>query len=208
MTPAFACGRTGRVYRYYVSASLQQGTKSPRDGVLRRISVQEVNALVTEVLSAIGATINDVILAKVSREGLELQLATAKAGKLPKDSASNIRHHGDGTSTLSISIALPLRGGASSLAGGKRTATPDQRLVAALRRAHAMLERDATGPVVAEAPKSPYERRVLRLAFLAPDIQQAILTGQQPRHLNLEYLVKTEIPIGWDAQRQHLRCRI
>jgi site-specific DNA recombinase len=208
MTPAFAYGRTGRVYRYYVSASLQQGAKSPRDGVLRRISVQEVDTLVTEELAEIGATINDVIRAKVSREGLELQLPTAKARVLPNDSAATIRHHGDGTSSLSIPITLPLRGGASSLAGGKRTATPDQKLVAALRRAHAMLDRDATGPVIAEAPKSPYERRVLRLAFLAPDIQQAILTGQQPRHLNLEYLVKTEIPIGWEAQRQYLRCLI
>lgn len=71
-----------------------------------------------------------------------------------------------------------------------------------------MLDRDGTGPVIASAPESPYERRILRLAFLAPDIQQAILTGRQPARLNLEYLVKADIPIGWDHQRRQLRIAI
>ena len=54
------------------------------------------------------------------------------------------------------------------------------------------------------APKSPYERRLLRLAFLAPDIQQAILAGRQPRSLNLEQMIHSDLPLAWSRQRNVL----
>ncbi len=41
----------------------------------------------------------------------------------------------------------------------------------------------------------------MRLAFLAPDIVEAILDGYQPVDLELERLLKG-IPISWDAQRR------
>ncbi len=59
-------------------------------------------------------------------------------------------------------------------------------------------------PSIAAASDSPYERRILRLAFPAPDIQRDILAGRQPAHLNLEHLMKREIPLSWDRQRQAL----
>jgi len=47
-----------------------------------------------------------------------------------------------------------------------------------------MLARDAIGDPVLEAiPASPYHRRLLRLAFLAPELQRAILTGRSRRAL-------------------------
>jgi site-specific DNA recombinase len=58
--------------------------------------------------------------------------------------------------------------------------------------------------MVSAAPASPYERRLLRLAFLAPDIQQAILAGLQPRSLNLEQLIHSDLPSAWPAQRRAL----
>jgi hypothetical protein len=47
---------------------------------------------------------------------------------------------------------------------------------------------------------------VLRLTQLAPDIVQAILDGQQPRHLNLHAVrrCQAEVPVAWDAQRRLL----
>ncbi len=48
-----------------------------------------------------------------------------------------------------------------------------------------------------------YVSRIMRLAFLAPDIVEAILDGYQPVDLELEKLLKG-IPIGWDAQRRAL----
>jgi site-specific DNA recombinase len=47
--------------------------------------------------------------------------------------------------------------------------------------------------------------RFLPLAFLAPDIVEAILTGKQPVDLNVERLRKLgSIPKEWTAQRQLL----
>ena len=110
------------------------------------------------------------------------------------------------TSVITVPVILPLRGGRFSLQPGNRsTSEPDRTLVAALRRAHSMTEFNKVGlPVVTTAPVSPYERRILRLAFLAPDLQRGIITGQQPRHVNLEFLMKREIPANWTAQRAAL----
>ena len=68
-----------------------------------------------------------------------------------------------------------------------------------------MVERDERSqPIIATAPTSPYARRLLRLAFLAPDIQQAILAGRQPRGLNLEQMIHQDLPIAWSKQREML----
>lgn len=107
---------------------------------------------------------------------------------------------------VTIPISLPLRGGRRSFTAGQPDAADhDTTLITALRKAHAMVDRDDQGhPVVETAPTSPYERRLLRLAFLAPDIQQAILAGLQPRHLNLEQLIHLDLPIAWSRQREVL----
>ncbi len=59
-------------------------------------------------------------------------------------------------------------------------------------------------PLVENAPGSPYDNRIQRLAFLAPDIQRAIIEGRQPIGLNLERLVKTNLPLSWIEQREAL----
>ncbi len=41
------------------------------------------------------------------------------------------------------------------------------------------------------------------MAFLAPDIVEAILDGHQPADLELERLMKG-VPIGWNEQRRAL----
>ena len=43
--------------------------------------------------------------------------------------------------------------------------------------------------------------RLLDLTLLAPDIQEAILEGRQPRGLQLEELTKA-VPGAWGEQRQ------
>ena len=57
---------------------------------------------------------------------------------------------------------------------------------------------------MSDAPVSPYDRRILRLAFLAPDLQRDILAGRQPASLNLEYIMAREIPLAWSDQRKTL----
>ena len=48
--------------------------------------------------------------------------------------------------------------------------------------------------------------RLRKLAFLAPDIMEAIIAGQIPETLTLESL-KRDFPVAWDAQRRHFGFR-
>lgn len=207
MTPTYSYGRGGRVYRYYVSASLQQGGTNRPDGILRRISAPALERFIDERIKSIShaaVSIEAVQRIELARSGLILTLPH----NLPIDRALLDRHamrltpSEDRLRCLAIDVALPLRGGRQAVNAGSRTTAPDTTLVAALRRAHAMLAKDASGqPVLHAAPASPYDRRILRLAFLAPDIQRAIIEGTIPPRINLEHLVHSEIPLDWGAQR-------
>jgi hypothetical protein len=69
-----------------------------------------------------------------------------------------------------------------------------------------MLEegRYASTTEIAEAEKidSIFVSRLLRLTLLAPDIQEAILEGRQPKGLQLEELTRG-MPGAWEEQRPH-----
>ena len=107
---------------------------------------------------------------------------------------------------IHVPVALPLRGGKRMIvASGKPDISPDPTLIAALRRAHSMLDRDRKGmPLIEKSLPTAYLRKLLRLAFLAPDIQRDILAGRQPPSLNLQQLVTMEIPLCWNEQRKLL----
>jgi hypothetical protein len=47
----------------------------------------------------------------------------------------------------------------------------------------------------------PWSRKIIRLAFLAPDIQHAIMIGRQPAGLTVADLTSGDFPLDWDAQR-------
>jgi site-specific DNA recombinase len=50
-----------------------------------------------------------------------------------------------------------------------------------------------------------YVTRVFRLAFLAPDIIEAILQGKQPPELSVRKLMDdTRLPLNWNEQRVRL----
>lgn len=52
------------------------------------------------------------------------------------------------------------------------------------------------------APDTSHRRRLVRLAFLAPDLQRAILAGEQPENLTLARFLETDLPLSWAAQRR------
>ena len=58
---------------------------------------------------------------------------------------------------------------------------------------------------IAEAEKidRSYVNRLLRLTLLAPDIQEAILDGRQPKGMQLEELTRA-MPSEWEEQRELL----
>ena len=63
--------------------------------------------------------------------------------------------------------------------------------------------KDPSGSVTLDAaPDMIRARRLLRLAFLAPDLQRAILEGRQPSDLTLARLLDSDIPLLWSEQRR------
>lgn len=101
---------------------------------------------------------------------------------------------------------LKFRGGRAWLSGDapkrSRVSPP---LAKAVKRAHELVEThmDADG-VLQEAPVTVHERRLIRLAWLAPDLQQAMLDGRQKSGLCLEDFKHLSIPLCWDDQRRLL----
>ena len=96
--------------------------------------------------------------------------------------------------------------------GARNNAKCAPGLIRLLLRAFAIQDRleqnpDLTLQRIAEAEGvSPsYVTRLLRLAYLAPDIVTAIIDGQQPPGLTANTLMKnTRLPFRWEAQRKRL----
>jgi len=95
---------------------------------------------------------------------------------------------------------------------GSEPANVDPVLVRLLLRAHAIRTRALEEPSLTlkeiageEGISSSYVTRLLRLAFLAPDIVTAILNGKHPPQLTANRLMDdTRMPLDWTAQRKLL----
>jgi hypothetical protein len=59
--------------------------------------------------------------------------------------------------------------------------------------------RSAVEIAEAENVTKSFVNRLLRLTLLAPDIQEAILDGRQPKGMQLEELTRV-MPSGWEEQ--------
>lgn len=207
------------VYRYYVKAKIQQGEANAIESdALRRVSAPAVEQAVANTLrELIGQPLADwtalhdlVAEVRVHPQRIVLTLTLSAQARAihdlpPPDDAGVIR--------LIVPMVLQRRGGRAWLERGAHQdrRRVDRTLVAGLRRAHAELAkagihtasrtslwRDVTGV------SDPYLRRLVRLAFLAPDIQQAIMDGRQPVGLTLQSLREQDIPVAWAAQRKAL----
>ena len=86
---------------------------------------------------------------------------------------------------------------------------PDTALVQSVARAHKWFvdlssgrKRSISEIAEAEGLSDRYVSRLMPLAFLAPDIVEAILTGQQPVDLTAESITKrTDLPLDWAKQK-------
>nr|WP_166179978.1 recombinase family protein [Altererythrobacter segetis] len=211
MCPTFSRGKSGRSYRYYVSASLQQGAASSDGGVIRRLSAQAIERVVTEVAERLLDTserqLDKIMAVRLVSDGLVVDLPGGRAADLGLrlSDEETIVHAASKVVRIHVPLALPLRGGRPLvLTGATRSARPDPALITALRKAHRMLEREGGMPVVKSSPLSLYDRQILRLAFLAPELQRDILAGRQPPMLNLEKLKSIAIPLAWNGQKAAL----
>jgi len=229
MTPSFTYGRGGRLYRYYASAPMQAGFRRAKgDETIRRVPAREIEPIVRAALERLtrraGAAPPTLRRAEVHDHELHLLIGASSILAAHGDPEREIdrlrarlgngeRACFDAADPEVVRIALPvrvkLRGGRTWLESANDQVAPrrarlDKKLVNALRAGHRLAEeRGLKGSSEAKAlsrPMSTYERRLCRLAFLAPDIQAAILAGRQPDSLNLQRLMQDEIPLAWEAQ--------
>jgi len=101
------------------------------------------------------------------------------------------------------------RGVETRLCLAEPAARPDPVLIKAVVRAHAWwgdMRSGTSMKLIADKAGLPQRRvaHLLKLAFLAPDITEAILTGRQPASLTTEALIRKPIPLAWDEQRAAL----
>jgi DNA invertase Pin-like site-specific DNA recombinase len=95
---------------------------------------------------------------------------------------------------------------------GAGPARVDPTLLKTIVRAHKWFNDLATGRtknmaeiVSREGVDKSYVSRVINLAFLAPDITESIIAGQQPADLSAEKLIRRiDLPLDWDKQRKLL----
>jgi hypothetical protein len=119
---------------------------------------------------------------------------------------------------ITVPARLARRGGANRIIiadGGQfeREARPDPVLAKAVARAHDWFARLTSGRAASigaiareESVTQSYVARVMRLAFLAPDITEAILDGRQPDQVTANRLILwSRLPLAWPEQRKSLR---
>jgi len=228
MSPSFGYGRGGRVYRYYVSAPLQQGRAvEKREGVLRRVSADALEEAVRTQLASLlpnetstGAdrSIADLLTPVRRVDVLPEELRIAFEGRaLPRDVRERLSvcdTHPE-RRVLVAAVRCQVRGGRTwvltpTAPAELRKARRDPVLIRGLRKAHQIAAtlgwraRDGAFTGLATPPSGAYERRLWPLVFLAPDIQRAILEGRQPPALTLDHLMKLRLATDWAAQRRQL----
>jgi site-specific DNA recombinase len=118
-----------------------------------------------------------------------------------------------GPASFSVPLSFRRRGVETKLVLGDRDrkAVPDAKLIETVARARDWLDRLADGratsinDLAAQTKVHPSEvSRRLPLAFLAPDIVEAIVKGRQPPELTAERLMRTTLPKNWERQRRAL----
>ena len=226
MSPTFSRGESGRTYRYYVTADLQQGGSASAD-VIQRLSANAVEEFLTTVIRRLlarpelGWVEAARLISRLDVYSGSLRI-TLEAGHIA-GGARSIEGRLSEDESLSRSADQVIVDVPACVRRGGRTwiATPSGRthrlrpinrvLVRALKVGHAALktaglplEAKTEALIEGTAPPNAHDRKLCLLAFLAPDIQSAILDGRQPANLTLEQLTSEDLPLDWAAQRRAL----
>jgi DNA invertase Pin-like site-specific DNA recombinase len=225
LTPVHARGKSGARYAYYVQPGLQTGREITSPTAIRRVPARLIEELVITRLRTLTqqpALTWDTALPLIRRIEIHPQ-AVLLYLVLPRHSGwRQLLEQGDswhlddiGHPVITIPGKLRLRGGRTQLSmpAGAQASRPrhDRTLIAALRRAHAELRnhgihlRASDGTLEqARGIDDPRLRRIATLAFLAPDIQKAILEGRQPPGLTLADLLGVPRVCAWVTQKTKL----
>ncbi|HEX7753196.1 MAG TPA: recombinase family protein, partial [Novosphingobium sp.] len=219
MTPVHSKGRSGKRYRYYISGPLQTGGEVPRD-IPRRVPASRIEDLLISHLRQWSMRPEadwQVFLPWIRKIEVHASaLVTMLVPPLHERWGDRVDHpiYAESIARGELRVTIPatiiLRGGRSRVTGTGFTRTnPDRALIAGLRRAHITLREHGVDLIEkgfgfdnAKGIADPYLRSLSSLAFLAPDIQQAILTGRQPDGMLLAELLRSDLPLCWQRQRE------
>lgn len=220
MAATHARGRNGQRYLYYISPVPASDPDAAR--VLRRVPAPAIEEVLLERLRRWSRRIHaswPELSAFVRRVELHpgaviVDISPPLHENWTTDTPEQCEMLADGLLRLTSPMKIHTRGGRtsrieSSAAAGR--ARPDRTLIAGLRRAHAQLNergidvRKIRGAIDdARGVDDPYLRKLTGLAFLAPDIQRAILEGRQPVDLRLADITSRDLPLLWQDQRDLL----
>ena len=255
-TPSHAV-KSGRRYRYYVSAAPITETGAHRMQV-RRLAAHEVEGAVIRILVET-LTSPASLLERFATEGMPsdqihkmlgraARLAAALSGS-PRDRAKLIRGLVEKVIVDEEAIIIKMRPGAllgrdvpspasedpsssaielTAAVGFKRrgvetklmlpgldqpnhSARRDPALIKAIARGRAWFDELATGRALSlqalaerDGITRRYIRRLVGLAFLSPELVEAILQGRQPIELTATRLTDLDLPLDWTEQRRLL----
>ncbi len=221
MSPHHAQKSGGRRYGYYVSqAKLYKRAEEP--GSVPRVAAREIEAVVEEAVIPLLPTqdqttwlnqptlsrrkLLEEIIDRIELRANEVRVAL----KNPSDEPTAHNKPAD----IILPFVVNKRGVETQLhvpGNGRAILKPDSTIVHALARTHLWriwFERGKVNSLAAVADREgcteAYVRKLLPIAFLAPDITEAMLAGTQPRNLTLADLISKPLPLDWNTQRQRL----
>lgn len=211
MSPTFSRGANGRSYRYYVSAPLQQGRRIRDRRAIRRLPGAGIEALLDSIVRRIAprepAPLAAITSVEVYADNLQLLMPVRLLAGASQWLADYESAQPDPASPTQMRLTVPIRarmrGGLAAVVGSTISQTRhDRPMIKALRHAHSMVGTATKNvPMMDVAPATPYLRRIVKLAYLAPDLQRMIFDGRQPSWLTLERLTRGDFPINWTRQR-------
>lgn len=226
--------KKGRRYRYYISKSLVAGKReNSADGW--RLPAREIERIATQSMTsftrdqmAVTSALKDAGVASHKWPHILTVLDEADGLIATQDYLKKVVLRPERIEmTLSLAsldsdmpcmtTAVPMqikrRGVEMRLVINKgKAAKIDHLLIKTIARAHLWWGELLSGTVTSCAQIAAREKldqgyisRVLELAFLAPDITEAILSGYQPTELTAQYLLRgIKIPMDWNEQRRLL----
>jgi DNA invertase Pin-like site-specific DNA recombinase len=230
MSPTTARQPNKPEYRYYASTAVQLG-EPDKAGAVPRVSATLVEELIIERMRELKLIadapspdwdgVRDLIhRVEVVADGLVVELDEPALERAVRDvtgssriAVDRLERRGD-RPTLIIKTRLVRRGGARIAIGpdglpAMKRVMIDPALSSALIRAEAWKRKILGGEVEnltviarSEDVTLEYARRMIRPAYLAPDLKAAILDGRQPAGLTLEAITKSEMPLDWSEQRR------
>ncbi len=213
--------RRGRRYNYYASAALKPAS-GVEPGSLPRIAAGVLDAFIVDRVVPLldpawkpdhpvnERLIDALVRLTIGVTRIEAVLASASCRDLEASDGLEVSRVDEGVLVV-IRARLKHRQGAIILeapGGRSQTPAPDRALVRAFTLARSWADQLGRGDIpsikllaLRAGLCEHYVARMLPLAFIAPDLTQQILDGQQPRAMSLAALMREPLPLGWEDQR-------